>query len=430
MKMMTMVRTSIQRHITRQRGAVQQRRCYHELSYACFGDPATVLSYQSDPTIVDDDPPLLLAPPDDESDLLVQVEMLHVPWNPADVNMVQGKYPSPYDSTKNPRSSPNNKSRHFEGRTVSGSEGWGRIVASRSSSSLPEGSLVMVAKPGLGTLRSSLWVPESALLRVPEELVLVLDQHNDDQQLGGGGPAAKGSTLFQLGGTALRLLSDFVRLAPGDVVLQNAGNSGVGLLVSQLASALFGTRVVSLVRRDEHKRTPEEFDVLVDHLKTVGKNALVVAEEDLLLDPQARKDFDRQLRELSGSGQSLPKLALNAVGGTSAKSLLHALDPGGTMVTYGGMSGEPVSVATPQLIFKDVRVMGYWHSRWMIQQSHSAKEQMVDTLVHAVKDHHVECPPCQVFALHDVQAALHWQSSGQGAIRRKLVFDCQEHAGV
>jgi trans-2-enoyl-CoA reductase len=65
------------------------------------------------------------------------------------------------------------------------------------------------------------------------------------------------------------------------------------------------------------------------------------------------KSFQSQLRELSGSGK-LPSLALNAVGGKSAKALMKSLETGGTMVTYGGMLAEPVVVATPQLIFKDI----------------------------------------------------------------------------
>jgi NADPH:quinone reductase-like Zn-dependent oxidoreductase len=93
------------------------------------------------------------------------------------------------------------------------------------------------------------------------------------------------------------------------------------------------------------------------------------------------------------------------------------------------MSGQPVVVGTPQLIFKDVRVMGYWHSRWMVQRSYQEKQQMIDDLVRAVLEHNVKCPPARVFALRDVQAAFHWQSN-QGAIRSKLVWDCREHAGI
>ncbi len=35
----------------------------------------------------------------------------------------------------------------------------------------------------------------------------------------------------------------------------------------------------------------------------------------------------------------------------------------GTLVTYGGMSMQPVSMPTSLLIFKDLRVRGFWMSR-------------------------------------------------------------------
>lgn len=169
------------------------RRDYHELSYTGNGEPAAVLSFQKDASILDSEP---------AQHGLVKVDMLHVPWNPADVNTVQGKYPSPYSSIKE-ENRPSAKSRYFYEKLVAGSEGWGR-VSSSNGSNLAEGSLVAIGSPALGTLRSSLWAPESSLLRIPEKLLEV------------SGPG--GCTLPQLGGTAFRMLYDFGSLKAGDVV--------------------------------------------------------------------------------------------------------------------------------------------------------------------------------------------------------------------
>jgi len=46
-----------------------------------------------------------------------------------------------------------------------------------------------------------------------------------------------------------------------------------------------------------------------------------------------------------------------------------------TMVTYGGMSKKPVQIPTSVLIFKDIRLTGFWLSRWM--EEHSAQEKTV-----------------------------------------------------
>lgn len=415
----------------------ERRSSYHELSYSEHGeDPVDVLQYMSDSTIDDQDvPPTLLELSSSSS--IVRVQMIHVPWNPADVNTVQGRYGSPYPSSQKEDiwGQIRNKSLYFQQNSVVGNEGWGRVTAiydgnnskkksssskssSKSSSSLSVGSLVTVGLPGLGTIRSSMWVPQSALLSVPDEVLARL------------GP--NGCTLFQVGGTALRLLTDFRSSSDDNVVIQNAGNSAVGLLTSQLgaSSTLFdGTKsVVSIVRRGN--KTPRQYDEMVSYLMDVGKNLMVVAEEDLLLQSGSGagnpiKHLQHTLRDFSPTGQ-LPKLALNAVGGDSAKLLLKLLDDGGTMVTYGGMSGKPIQIGTPQFIFKDIRLVGYWHSRWMVQQDQTTKQDMINTLCKVVLEEGIVCPSIKVYPLQDFQTALQWQSNQDGAIRSKLVWDCRE----
>ena len=197
-------------------------------------------------------------------------------------------------------------------------------------------------------------------------------------------------------------------------------------MASQIASTLFGAHVVSVVRKGS--KSQQEFDELVNYLTTMGKNTLVIAQEDLQ-DKESIQKLQSQLQNLSTTTtKESPKklLALNAVGGDSAKILLKLLDSGGTLVTYGGMSGKPVIVATPLLIFKNVQIVGYWHSLWMSQEANqSTKQEMMDTLAKAVLQDKIFCPPVGVFGLEDFQEGLQWQSN-QRAIRSKLVWDCQE----
>lgn len=47
--------------------------------------------------------------------------------------------------------------------------------------------------------------------------------------------------------TAYRMLKDFVQLKPGDVVIQNGGNSAVGQLVIQLCK-VWGFKSVNIIR--------------------------------------------------------------------------------------------------------------------------------------------------------------------------------------
>lgn len=427
------------------------RRHYHEVSFGHTGDPLEVLAYHVTHT-----KDATLEPPASVGPRMVKVAMLAAPWNPADAMSVAGRYPSPYRSSNHNNSNNNNNSSNldkqavqcarlsccFVHRKVAGSEGWGRVIALSNSSnnsnssshnhgsasSLPRlqvGDYVVPGQPGLGTLRSQLWLPEEALVRLARgrELMEVV-----------GAPAA--APLFQTGGTALRMLQDFGTLEPGDVVWQNAGNSAVGIMASQLAVAL-GLRPVSLVRRG--KRGPEQWADMVAHLMDVGKNALVVTEEDLVEDksqpPQSSSSTSaasRGIRVVLDAMRQLsdrpPRLALNAVGGTSAGTLLKVLGPGGTMVTYGNMSTQPVTIPSGQLIFGNVTLSGYWQSRWMAQQSTATQRaDMMNELVDLVLDGKLTCPPVQVFPLSDFPAAFAFErQQSNEPIRRKIVFDCTE----
>src|ERR1700688_2651795 len=65
--------------------------------------------------------------------------------------------------------------------------------------------------------------------------------------------------------TAGLLLSEFVDLAPGDWIVQNAANSGVGRAVIALAKAR-GFKTINLVRRTE----------VIDELKALGGDLVIV----------------------------------------------------------------------------------------------------------------------------------------------------------
>jgi NADPH:quinone reductase-like Zn-dependent oxidoreductase len=86
-------------------------------------------------------------------------------------------------------------------------------------------------------------------------------------------------------------------------------------------------------------------------------------------------------------------------------------------------------VPTPQLIFKDVRVRGYWHSRWMVQHTHQKqkKEKMINELVDLVLSHDLVCPMVEVFGLSQAPEALKGRPDQSiRPLRRKVVFYCGE----
>ncbi|XP_054996824.1 enoyl-[acyl-carrier-protein] reductase, mitochondrial isoform X2 [Sorex araneus] len=221
----------------------------------------------------------------------VRVKMLAAPINPSDINMIQGNY-----------------GLLPELPAVGGNEGVGQVEAVGSDvTGLKPGDWVIPANAGLGTWRTEAVFRADALIRVPSDI-----------------PLQSAATLGVNPCTAYRMLKDFEQLRPGDSVIQNASNSGVGQAVIQIAAAL-GLRTINVVR------DRPDLQKLTQRLKNLGAEYVFTEEE--LRRPEM-KNFFKDVPP--------PRLALNCVGGKSSTELLRHLATGGTMVTYGGMAKQPV----------------------------------------------------------------------------------------
>jgi mitochondrial enoyl-[acyl-carrier protein] reductase / trans-2-enoyl-CoA reductase len=78
-------------------------------------------------------------------------------------------------------------------------------------------------------------------------------------------------------------------------------------------------------------------------------------------------------------------LALNCVGGKNALEAGRHLADRGIMITYGGMSREPVTAPTSALIFKDVQFRGFCTTRWTNEYADSPlRQQMYDELIELI----------------------------------------------
>ncbi|KLU83080.1 trans-2-enoyl-CoA reductase [Magnaporthiopsis poae ATCC 64411] len=64
----------------------------------------------------------------------------------------------------------------------------------------------------------------------------------------------------------------------------------------------------------------------------------------------------------------------------SATQMARLLGAGGTMVTYGAMSKQPIALPTGLLIFKDIRFRGFWLSRWADGDKESKRKTIEEIL--------------------------------------------------
>ena len=163
--------------------------------------------------------------------------------------------------------------------------------------------------------------------------------------------------------TALRLLEDFEQLNKGDVVIQNGANSMVGQCVLQLAK-LKGVKTINIIREER-----PGYEQLVERMKQHG--GYIVCGDKYLRTAQ----FRELVRDLPQ-----PKLALNCTGGETVTEMSRLLAPGGTLVTYGGMARRPVTVPTSALLFKDIKLRGFWLTAWNEQHP----EQRAQSLEHLI----------------------------------------------
>lgn len=299
----------------------------------------------------------------------VHVRMLAAPINPSDINMIQGNYGL---LPKLP--------------AVGGNEGVGQVVAVGSSvTGVKPGDWVIPANAGLGTWRTEAVFSEEALIGVPSDI-----------------PLQSAATLSVNPCTAYRMLMDFEQLQPGDSVIQNASNSGVGQAVIQIAAAL-GLRTVNVVR------DRPDIQKLTDRLKSLGAEHVLTEEQ---LRKHEMKNFFKDMPQ--------PRLALNCVGGKSSTELLRHLAPGGTMVTYGGMAKQPVIASVSQLIFKDLKLRGFWLSQWKKDHSPAQFKELILTLCSLISRGQLTAPACSEVPLQDYQRAL--EASVQPFVSSKQIL--------
>jgi NADPH:quinone reductase-like Zn-dependent oxidoreductase len=254
-----------------------------------------------------------------------------------------------------------------------GNEGVARIVSLGSGvSSLKPGDRVLVPF-GVDTWRERILLPAAGLLALPAGA--------DPQQL---------SMLSINPPTAALLLSEYVDLTPGDWVLQNAANSGVGRSAIAIARSR-GLRTVNIVRRAE----------LVDDLIRQGADVVLVDGPDLAA---------RVAKSTAGAGI---KLALDGVAGDATGVLSGCLAPGGAVVLYAVTTGTRAITSAFDLIFGDVAVRGFWLYRPPFKDSAKAVEAM-KLGAQLIAEGKLRFPVAATYPLSSATAALaHAQKGGK-----------------
>lgn len=291
------------------------------------------------------------------SDGQARADVLRSPINPSDLIQVAGNYgvrpPLP---------------------AIAGNEGIGRITEVKGDTrGLAVGQLVLLPV-GVGLWRQEVVAPAGAYTPMPE---------GDLDQL---------SMMMVNPATAQLLLTDFVELSAGDWIIQSAANSAVGTYVVQLAKGM-GVKTVCIVRRES----------AVQALLDEGADVVLVDGADL----------PARVREATGKARI--RLALDAVAGETFGRLGDCLERGGTLVNYGAMSNAPCSMQAGAMIFRDVRVRGFWLVNWFERASKDERMATYGALTKAVAEGTLHAPIDRHFSLDEISEAARYTWAGERA---------------
>jgi mitochondrial enoyl-[acyl-carrier protein] reductase / trans-2-enoyl-CoA reductase len=286
----------------------------------------------------------------------VLVQVLAAPINPSDVLTLTGLYgqlpPLP---------------------AVGGNEGVGKVVQHGPDVSSPAIGQTVLLPVGSGTWATHVVAEAKKLLMLPNEA--------DPQQL---------AMMTVNPPTAALMLSEFVDLQPGDWVIQNAANSGVGAYLIQLAK-MRGFKTVNIVRRES----------AVDDVRRSGADVVLVEGSGLAK------------RVAEATGNAAIRLAIDAVGGKSTDQLANCLAQGGTLVNYGMMSGEPCVISPSSFVFRNITLRGFWLAFWFRNASVAQQVKLFGEMAQLIATGALHTQIHATFDLSEIKQAVTEAAKGE-----------------
>lgn len=284
----------------------------------------------------------------------VRVRVLASPINPSNLLQIAGKYGVDAVLPSTP-----------------GSEGVGRVLeTSAEVKHLQIGQLVLLAGVG-GTWRDEIVAPASGFLPLPD-LGPIDSEVIEQLSMSAVNPI-----------TAMLMLTSYVDLKEGQWILQSASNSAVGGYVIQLAKQR-GIKTINVVRRAG----------LAEELMAKGADVVLIDGPDL----------PAQIAEATGNAPVV--LALDAVGGDTYTRFANSLGYGGTLVAYGALSGKPATLNTGMTIFNDLRLRGFWLSKWYEKADMKAKQAAFGQIIPLIASGTLSADVDSRFTVSEIKEAV------------------------
>ena len=307
-----------------------------------FGEPREVLQIEETPAP---------QPGPGEVHLRLTARAIH----PSDLQNIRGLYgrPPPLPAV------PGNDAAGVVLGTGPGVEGW--APGDRAI-------LLLGATGGRGTWMDEVVVPAAMLVRVPAGL--------SDAQAG---------ALWVNYLSVWVMLEEVLRLKSGDVLVQTAAGSQLGLAVMEHA-AWRGLVLVNVVRRAEQ----------ASELRAAGQAQVAVFPGD---------DLVRVVRTAAGGRGATA--AIDAVGGEMGNRVLDTLAVGGKALVFGALDdGKPISVSPGPFLFRELTLQGFWLTRWLQVSPPERIRQAVGAVLQGVAEGRYRPAVDRSYPLDQVRAAV------------------------
>lgn len=249
---------------------------------------------------------------------------------------------------------------------IGGSEAMGIIDA--------VGSEVKDLKVGQRVAAASVQATWAEYFVAPEHMVFTVPDSLDDEMA---------AQLIAMPLSALMLL-EFLEIKTDQWIIHNAANGAVGKSLAMLAAAR-GVKTINLVRSSN----------AVTELETLNLKNTINTSDD---------DWKEQVKSILGNAEI--SAAVDSVGGDASGDLLSLLGHGGTLASFGLMSGKPMILNPTDLIFKQAVVKGFWGSKISQEMSVENKQRLINELIERAIVGQLKLPVEAIFDLADVVKAV------------------------
>lgn len=277
-------------------------------------------------------------------EVLIRVKARNI--NPSDIMFVRGMYGI---TPKLPSSA--------------GFEASGIVEQGDETGKVKAGTRVMFT--AIGTWREFVCVPAALVIPIPPQI-----------------PDEVACQAFVNPMTAYGMIEES-GLQAGDWLLITAGASAFGKFAIQMAKAK-GIKVAATVRHDAQKEVLEKLGA------------------DLVINTETEK-IQRVVPEKTEGGVHV---IFDAVGGMLGAKALACLRPRGKMMVFGALALENMPVNSGLLIFKNLKIEGFWLSTWMEEMAADARMKAFQTVFGFLMNENSQVDIEAKFPLSDFKTAI------------------------